>query len=205
MNAPRRLVVFLIAFAISSVSGVSLPLPQELPIPPQASLAESSAPLTGEAIVVARALGRLATALKPEELSRLAVAVAVEAEHAGLPVELVLGVISVESSGYNFAVSDVGAIGLMQLMPETAEAVAARAGVDWRGAKTLFDPVVNVRLGVDYLRQLIDRYGSVETALAAYNWGPTRIAERIRRGKPIPARYADKVLHASKIAKTALL
>jgi soluble lytic murein transglycosylase len=205
MNAPRRWVVFVIVFVISSVSCGSLQFTQEFPNSLQAPLADSSAQLRAEVAGAARVLGHMATALQPDELSRLAVAVAVEAERADLPVELVLGVIYVESSGHNFTVSGVGAIGLMQLMPATAEAVAARAGVNWRGAQTLFDPVLNVRLGVHYLRQLIDRYGSVETALAAYNWGPTRIAERVRHGKTIPARYADKVLRASENAKTALL
>ena len=52
---------------------------------------------------------------------------------------------------------------------------------------------------------MIDRYGSVKTALAAYNWGPTRIAEKIRRGRSVPASYADKVMDASEFAKTAFL
>ena len=214
MNVPRRLVGFVIAFALSSVSWGGFPRTQEalkaFPTPqiaeaPQAPLAGSPAALRKTALGAARVLERLSTALEPDELSRLAMAVAVEADRAGLPIELVLGLIYVESSGNNYAVSHVGAIGLMQLMPSTAEAVAERIGVEWRGEQTLFDPVMNVRLGVGYLRGLIDRYGSVETALAAYNWGPTRIAKCIRRGQAIPAGYADKVLHASGIAKTTLL
>ena len=118
-----------------------------------------------------------------------------------LPIELVLAVIQVESSGYNFAVSPVGAMGLMQLMPATAEGVARRIGLRRGGPPTLFDPVSNVQLGVLYLRELVDRYGSVTTALAAYNWGPTRIAERLRQGEPVPALYAQRVLSVYKKAK----
>jgi soluble lytic murein transglycosylase len=131
------------------------------------------------------------------------VAIAAESSRADLPLELVLAVIQVESSGYNFAVSPVGAMGLMQLMPATAEGVARRIGLRWVGPTTLFDPVSNVRLGVFYLRELLDRYGSVTTALAAYNWGPTRIAERLRRGEPVPALYAQRVLSVYEKAKHA--
>jgi soluble lytic murein transglycosylase-like protein len=69
------------------------------------------------------------------------------------------------------------------------------------GPATLFDPVLNVQLGVLYLRELIDRYGSVRIALAAYNWGPTRIGERLRRGEPVPALYAQRVLSVYEEAK----
>ena len=67
-------------------------------------------------------------------------------------------------------------------------------GIRWTGAATLFEPVTNVRLGVEYLRQLIERYDSVSTALAAYNWGPRRIGGKLRRGEAIPAGYANKVM-----------
>ena len=82
----------------------------------------------------------------------------------------------------------------MQLRPATAEAVAARAGVPWHGRRTLFDPVANVRLGVTYLEELVRRFGSVSTALAAYNWGPTRISKRLRHGQSVPVAYAQRVL-----------
>ena len=72
----------------------------------------------------------------------------------------------------------------MQLLPGTGEDVAGRAGVDWqRPGSTLFDPVANVRLGVTYLDELIHRFGDVEVALAAYNWGPTRISQMMTRGR----------------------
>ncbi len=51
----------------------------------------------------------------------------------------------------------------------------------------------------------MDRYDSVTTALAAYNWGPTRIAERLRQGEPVPALYAQRVLSVYEKAKAAPL
>jgi soluble lytic murein transglycosylase len=143
--------------------------------------------------------------LLPEEISEVAVAIAAESSRAELPIELVLALIQVESSGYNFAVSPMGAMGLMQLKPATGEEVAGEIGLRWRGAQTLFDPVSNVRLGVFYLRELVDRYGSVKTALAAYNWGPTLIAERLRLGEPLPAVYAHRVLSVYEKTRSTLL
>jgi len=142
-------------------------------------------------------LAGLPTGLNAGGREALARAVIQESMRAGLEVELVLGVILVESSGNASAVSKAGAMGLMQLRPFTAEAVAAEIGLPWTGPTLLFDPVANVRLGVAYLRQLIERYGDVTTALAAYNWGPTRIAARLRRGEALPAEYVSRVLVAA--------
>ncbi len=204
MTALRRLTAACIALAICSLSCSVTPPSGAVTAcldPSSDSAFESSE----EAIAAAKVLGDLETGLLPEELLRLSVAITAESSRAKLPVGLVLAVIQVESSGYNFAVSPAGAMGLMQLLPATAEDVARRIGLRWVGPATLFDPVFNVRLGVLYLRELVDRYGSVTTALAAYNWGPTRIAERLRRGEPVPALYARRVLSVYEKAKTAPL
>ena len=86
-------------------------------------------------------------------------------EHQLQPA-LVKAVIAAESGFDPEAVSRRGAQGLMQLMPETAQAL----GVD-----DPFQPVENVRGGTRYLRLMLDRYGDVERALAAYNAGPTAV------------------------------
>ena len=74
----------------------------------------------------------------------------------------------------------------MQLLPATAEEQAEILGLDWRGPDSLFDPFLNVKLGVAYLKTLYVRFGSVSTALAAYNWGPGRIDRRLRKGQERP-------------------
>ena len=204
MTAPRRLTAALIALGMLSRSGGVTPPSGDF----TASLdpfSDSAFESSEAAYTAAKVLGELHTGLLPTELSRVSVAIAAESSRADLPIELVLALIQVESSGYNVSVSAVGAMGLMQLMPATAEDVARRIGLLWVGPATLFDPVSNVRLGVPYLRELIDRYGSVTTALAAYNWGPTRIAERLRQGEPVPALYAQRVLSVDEKAKAAPL
>ena len=86
-------------------------------------------------------------------------------EHRLQPA-LVKAVIAAESNFDPDAVSRRGAQGLMQLMPETAEAL----GVD-----DPLHPLDNVRGGTRYLRLMIDRYGDLERALAAYNAGPKAV------------------------------
>jgi soluble lytic murein transglycosylase-like protein len=74
--------------------------------------------------------------------------------------------------------SPKGAVGLMQVMPTTARAVARQAGLRWDGVWSLEHPAVNVRLGVRYLAHLESRYRSRHRALVAYAAGPLR-AERL--------------------------
>ena len=141
-------------------------------------------------------LGRQHTGLSKPEIRELAQVVIAEADRHGLDSGLVLAVMRVESSCYHRAVSPVGALGLMQVMPSTGEELAREQGIEWRGPETLFDPVVNVKLGIAYLKELSDRYQQLPTALAAYNWGPGRIDRRLRRGSDLPDVYVKSVMRA---------
>jgi hypothetical protein len=137
------------------------------------------------------------TGLSQREEARLARVMVREARKNDLDPALILAVVHVESGGFHQAISHVGAIGMMQLLPSTAEEVAGKLGLDWRGPESLYDPVLNVTLGISYLRELADRFdGDVSTALAAYNWGPGRINRRLRAGTGVPSHYINLVMEA---------
>jgi soluble lytic murein transglycosylase-like protein len=134
------------------------------------------------------------TGLAAFEVRAVAEAIVEQALVDDLPRDLVLAVIRTESGFHNFARSEVGALGLMQIMPATGKGIAKEMNLAWHGPATLFEPLVNVKLGIRYLRELYDRYGIWDKALAAYNWGPGAIDRRLRRGHALPARYVEKVL-----------
>jgi len=106
---------------------------------------------------------------------------------------VVLAVIQVESRFDPTAVSQQGAIGLMQLQGVTARDLAADLGMKWTGDDLLFDPDVNVMLGCAYLRRLMDRFGDQDAALAAYSSGPTFVEARRDANGRIPLAYSDRV------------
>jgi soluble lytic murein transglycosylase len=121
------------------------------------------------------------------------------AHNYDLDSALVAAVIYQESKFRPAARSETGAVGLMQLMPETARAIARRTGgTDFR-VDDLLDPELNVRYGSWYLRYLIDRYGDERTALAAYNAGQQNVDDWRRRGVgiqfPETRAYVERVEH----------
>jgi soluble lytic murein transglycosylase len=105
-------------------------------------------------------------------------AIAAAAREFGLDPYLVAAVVAAESSGRTRAVSSVGALGLMQLRPETAAERARLLGVkDFEADDLLDDPALNVRLGCAYLDYLFRRFGSdPRPVLMAYNAGPNKVA-----------------------------
>ncbi len=185
-----------LTIGVLSCGHFSLPLSDELPpvslASPLSSVEEDTAdPMVDRAI---RYLEERRSGLSDEEIAEVATTIVRETKSHGIDPNLVLAVIHIESRGNTFALSPVGAMGMMQIMPPTGEELAEKLDIPWRGAQTLFDPQVNVRMGVAYLKQLESRYGNMRTALAAYNWGPGRIDSKIRRGVAVPASYSGSVL-----------
>lgn len=115
------------------------------------------------------------------------------AKENGIDPNLLAGLIKQESGGKPRIVSKAGAMGLTQLMPETARQL---------GVKDPFDPGQNIAGGAKYLKMMLDKFGGNEKlALAAYNAGPSAV----KKYKGIPPynetqNYVDAVLsHAEKI------
>jgi soluble lytic murein transglycosylase len=99
-------------------------------------------------------------------------AVREEAARNRLDPALVAAVIDTESGFAADSLSARGAVGLMQVQPETADFVAGLPRRPSPSPGRLAEPEVNIAYGTRFLRYLIDRYGSVDLALAAYNGGP---------------------------------
>lgn len=113
-------------------------------------------------------------ALYPCDYAEQAKAVAEENE---LPLSLIYATIHTESRFQAEAVSTAGAIGLMQLTEIAfTEAQNKRDGTVTMTAESLYDPTINLCYGGYYLKRMIKRFGNVETALAAYNAGQSRVA-----------------------------
>ena len=147
------------------------------PAPPDPAPAAATAPGMPAA-------GTVQPSLSPTELADAA------ADKYGLPRQLVRSVMAAESNFQPQAVSPKGAIGLMQLMPETA----AQLGVD------PFDPVQNVDGGTRYLRDLLERYnGGLHHALAAYNAGP-QVVDKYNGVPP----YRETVNYVARIERKFL-
>lgn len=108
--------------------------------------------------------------------------------------KFILALIATESEFYNWAVSEKGAKGLMQIMPYVAQSLAHELGIEWSGDRTLFNPYLNIRIGIYYLSQLILDFKDVEVALTAYNYGPTYVKNLIDKKERIPRDYYRRFL-----------
>ena len=116
---------------------------------------------------------------------------------------LLAAVIYQESKFKADARSDRGAIGLMQLLPETAKGIAERTGGSKFRVSDLDDPEINVRYGSWYLRHLLDKYGSERLALAAYNAGQANVDRWRARHQPIQFEETrDFVARVERLKKT---
>ncbi len=115
------------------------------------------------------------------------------AQRFGIPEAWIWAVMRVESRGNPRAVSPVGAMGLMQIMPATWTMLSARFGL----GGDPFEPRRNIHAGAAYLRLMWDRYGDISAMLAAYNAGPGRIDDWRTRGRPLPA---ETVAYVAQIA-----
>jgi len=132
------------------------------------------------------------TGLDSHKLRQTSRVIYQEGKKYGYDPMLLVAVIRTESSFYNWAKSNVGARGLMQLMPFTAREIADETELQWKGKKTLYNPTVNVKMGTYYLDKMENRFGNMQLALEAYNNGPRGLNRMLNKGF-LPTRYSNKV------------
>jgi soluble lytic murein transglycosylase len=142
---------------------------------------------------ILEAVEDLQSRLTPSEEAQLASHVYELSETHDIPPLLLLAIINVESSFGTHAISHMGARGLMQVKPSTGRWIVSQTGADWPGDDRLFDPGFNLWLGTEYLAHLIDKFGSVEKAIVAYNWGETAVRQKMDAGQKLPSTYLRRV------------
>ena len=109
--------------------------------------------------------------------------IAEASQRFGIPEHWIRAVLRAESAGDVRAISSAGAMGLMQVMPDTWASLRVR----YRLGRDPYDPRDNILAGSAYLREMWDRYGNVAAMLAAYNAGPGRYDGHRATGRPLPA------------------
>ncbi|MCK4846270.1 MAG: lytic transglycosylase domain-containing protein [Deltaproteobacteria bacterium] len=193
LNVAKKSFIFLIALTIISVSTVASK---------NISKSLDEGVTYTEADYVLKILRENRTGLTLGEEEALAEIIVSESKRKGLEPLFVLALIETESTFNNWAKSNKGALGLMQVRPRTGKYLAGELDIEWNGERTLYDPYLNVKMGVHYLSLLIDRFDDdKETALTAYNVGPTSVSSKIRRGHTLPKRYRTKVLSKYEVLK----
>jgi soluble lytic murein transglycosylase-like protein len=128
------------------------------------------------------ALAESAPAARPQRAHPIADFIAEAARRFGIPAAWIRAVMGAESAGDVHAVSRKGAMGLMQIMPDTWSELRTRYGL----GRDPFDPRDNILAGAAYLREMYDRYGS-PGFLATYNAGPQRYDEYLAGVRALPA------------------
>ncbi|MEW6733878.1 MAG: transglycosylase SLT domain-containing protein [Acidobacteriota bacterium] len=123
-----------------------------------------------------------------------------EATRYGLDPYIVAGLIRQESVFDPRARSRANALGLMQLLPSTGKLVARKQQRGTISADQLYNPELNIKLGVAYLADMINRFGRIEYAAAAYNGGPGRVDRWLRT---LPSEL-DEWVEAIPISETRL-
>jgi soluble lytic murein transglycosylase len=119
------------------------------------------------------------------------------ARNYSLDPALLAAVIYQESKFKADARSDSGAIGLMQLLPDTAKGIALHTGGSAFEVDDLYNPEINVRYGAWYLRHLLEKYGDERTALAAYNAGQDNVDRWRRAGRGI--RFSETSAYVARV------
>ena len=141
---------------------------------------------------IAQQISRYKTRLETNRINNLSELIVHESKKYGYDSLLLTAVIITESSFNNWARSNRGALGLMQIRPATGKELAAEVSVQWQGTPSLYNPETNIALGAYYLNKLYLHFGDLGLALEAYNHGPSRLKGYLKKGYR-PTRYSRKV------------
>ena len=123
-----------------------------------------------------------------DDISELSRFILAKSAQYGVSPFLVLSLIDVESRFRPTVISRRGAVGLMQLLPDTAAEVATNTGLIWH-PDLLVDPKANIELGLRYMVKLKKQFGSEEDALTAYNMGPGALLAKRHLGEDVSREY----------------
>jgi soluble lytic murein transglycosylase len=124
-----------------------------------------------------------------------------EARRHGIDPYFVAGIIRQETVFDPQARSRANALGLMQLLPSTGQAVARQNIGRGITSNDLFSPVLNIQLGTAYVKELLGRFGRFEYVAAAYNGGPTRVSRWLRE---LPAGEIEEWVESIPLSETRL-
>ncbi|MFZ5981212.1 MAG: transglycosylase SLT domain-containing protein [Candidatus Zixiibacteriota bacterium] len=154
-----------------------------------------------EKLQIFKAIDDFQIGFEKDEVDKLTDVIYSESKKFKYDPMFILAIILTESSFKKGQTSALGAKGLMQVMPYIGADVSPRAGVNWEGSNTLFEPEANIKLGMHHLFEQILKFNDIKKALLAYNLGETRLRSIIRKNKPLPASYLNKVLENYKMLK----
>lgn len=143
---------------------------------------------------ILKVLERYPTGLAGVTKQELAEVIYEEARRHNHDPKFILALIAIESEFKNWSVSEQGAKGLLQIMPYVAKSVAHELGIEWGGDRTLFNPYLNLRIGLHYLSQLMLDFNDTRLALTAYNYGPTYVKGLIEKKESIPYDFYRRFL-----------
>ncbi len=154
-----------------------------------------------ERLQIFKAIDDFQIGFNREEVGELTEVIYSESGKYGYDPMFVMAVILTESSFRKGQVSHKGARGLMQVMPFVGADVAGRAGVDYDGSQTLYEPESNIKVGMRHLFEQVLKFGDVKKALVSYNMGETRLRSLMRHNRPLPKRYLQTVEENYKMLK----
>ncbi len=143
---------------------------------------------------IAKAINKLCPSLNYEDSLYYAEIIREECKEYCYDWELVLALMKAESNFKSTSVSRKGAVGLMQVMPETADWISPKVEVKYDGITSLHNPEYNIRLGIHYFDMMYRKFGDLEKAITAYRVGPNRLIKNLEQGLKPDSEYLREVL-----------